>query len=150
MAGIGDKRLQGIRDLLTARLGRLQRIRTPENEAPSIDELLEVDSAYLNKAANGELRRIAPRRFNPNHEPWLPILHTQRGNRHYTALFSNTAKAHKLGKTHDWVVLYCDEGKGERQYTVMTYTWGSLKDKRVVRGREGECKEFYGITATSH
>ncbi len=150
VAGIGDKRLQGIRDLLTARLGRLQRIRTPENEAPSVDELLEVDSEYLNKAASGELRRIAPRRFNPNHEPWLPILHTQRGNRHYTALFSNTAKAHELGKTHDWVVLYCDAGKGEQQYTVMTYTWGSLKDKRVVRGREAECKEFYGITATSH
>jgi DNA polymerase (family X) len=149
VAGIGDKRLQGIRDLLTTRLGRLQRIRTREDEAPSIDELLEVDSEYLNKAANGELRRIAPRHFNPNHEAWLPILHTQRGKRHYTALFSNTAKAHELGKTHDWVVLYCDAGKGERQYTVMTYTWGSLKDKRVVRGREAECKEFYGIM-TSH
>jgi hypothetical protein len=146
IAGIGDKRLQGIRELLTARLGRLQRIRPPENETPPVDELLEVDAEYREKAAEGKLRKIAPRRFNPNHEAWLPILHTQRGHRHYTALFSNTARAHQLAKTQDWVVLYCDAGQGERQYTVMTYTMGLLKDKRVVRGRETECKEFYGVT----
>jgi DNA polymerase (family X) len=101
VAGIGDKRLQGIRDLLTARLGCLQHIRTPANEVPPIDELLEVDSEYLNKIRAGEFRKITPRRFNPNHEPWLPILHTQRGTRYYTALCSNTVKAHELGKTHD-------------------------------------------------
>lgn len=147
VAGLGEKRLQGIRDLLTTRLGHLQRVRTPEDEEPPVAELLEVDAEYLRKAKAGELRKIAPRRFNPKGEAWLPVLHTQRGKRHYTALFSNTAKGHELGKTHDWVVLYCDAGKGERQYTVMTYTWGSLKDKRVVRSREVESKAFYGISS---
>jgi len=63
---------------------------------------------------------------------------TSRGNRHYTALFSNTARAHQTGNTRDWVVLYYDDGKEEQQATVMTCTRGPLKGRRVVRGREGE------------
>ena len=51
------------------------------------------------------LKKIAPRRFNPEGENWLPILHTARDGRHYTALFSNTAHAHELTK-RDWVVLF--------------------------------------------
>jgi hypothetical protein len=58
------------------------------------------------------LRRIAPRRFNPSGEAWLPVLNTQRDARHYTALFSNTARAHQMGLTSDWVVLYYDGGRG--------------------------------------
>lgn len=50
--------------------------------------------------------RAAPRRFNPKGKAWLPILHTQRGPWHFTALYSNTARAHDLKKTGDWVVLY--------------------------------------------
>ena len=67
------------------------------------------------KAATRELPLIAPRRFNPSGEAWLPILHTTRGARHYTALFSNTARAHRAGRTHDWVVIYGDDGTGEWQ-----------------------------------
>ncbi len=81
---------------------------------------------------------IAPRRFNPAKKAWLPILHTQRGERHYTALFSNTAHAHESGKTNDWVVIYYDGSQGERQCTVITSLFGPLKGKRIVRGREEE------------
>jgi hypothetical protein len=71
---------------------------------------------------------------------WLPILHTQRGDWHFTALFSNTARAHDLDKTSDWVVLYFHTDHGpEAQRTVVTETSGSLSGRRVVRGREAEC-----------
>ena len=97
------------------------------------------------KAAAGQLRLIAPRRFNPAGEGWLPVLHTQRGARHYTALYSNTARAHELGKTHDWVVLYYDGGRGERPCTVITAQWGPLTGKRIVRRRESECADHYQV-----
>jgi hypothetical protein len=136
--GFGPKRLAGIRDSLAH---RLQRIRPPADDgrgAPSVEEILDVDREYREKAAAGQLVKIAPRRFNPSHVAWLPILHTTRGRRHYSALFSNTALAHRLGRTDDWVVIYWDSGRGERQCTVVTAERGPLKDQRVVRGRESQ------------
>lgn len=112
---------------------------TPSLE-PDVDTLLDVDREYREKAAAGTLRRIAPRRFNPLAEAWLPILHCQRGDWQFTALFSNTARAHALGKTADWVVLYFHSDHGpEGQRTVVTETTGPLQGQRVVRGREPEC-----------
>ena len=106
-------------------------------------ELLDVDREYRADADSGKLRRIAPRRFNPEGKAWLPILHTSRGSHSYTVLYSNTALAHEVGKTDDWVVLYRDDGNGERQATVVTETRGPLAGRRVVRGREGECRSYY-------
>jgi putative hydrolase len=104
-----------------------------------VSELLDVDREYREKAAAGQLQRLAPRRFNPSAEAWLPILHTRRGSRRYTALFSNTARAHRAGKTRDWVVLYGDDGGGEHRSTVITAGYGPLTGRRVVAGREEEC-----------
>jgi Holliday junction resolvasome RuvABC DNA-binding subunit len=144
LAGVGEKKLAGVMDSLATRLGRVRApVRLVAAEEPPVAELLDVDREYRDKAAAGQLRRIAPRRFNPGGEAWLPVLHTQRGERHYTVLFSNTARAHQLGKTHDWVVLYYDGGQGERQCTVITSQGGPLTGKRVVRGREGECVSYY-------
>jgi DNA polymerase (family X) len=137
VVGIGKKRRAGILDTLATRLGRARR-RLFAPDQPSVAELLDVDREYREKAAAGLLRTIAPRRFNPRRVAWLPILHTLRGKRHYTALFSNTARAHQTGNTRDWVVLYYEEGKGEQQATVMTCTRGPFKGERMVRGREGE------------
>ena len=124
-AGIGEKKHTGIIDSLASRLGRVRERSVglgSERTAsePSVGEILDVDREYREKAAAGELHKIAPRRLNPSGEAWLPVLHTQRGRRHYTVLFSNTARAHELGKTHDWVILYYDAGNGERQCTVIT------------------------------
>jgi putative hydrolase len=144
LAGIGEKKLTGIMDSLATRLGRLRApVRLTATDEPPVAELLDVDGEYREKEATGQLRKIAPRRFNPTSEAWLPILHTQRGERHYTVLFSNTARAHQLGKTHDWVVLYYDGGQEERQSTVITSQRGPLAGKRIVRGREGECVSYY-------
>jgi len=57
-------------------------------------------------------------------------------------LFSNTALAHELGKTHDWVVLYYDSGEGQRQCTVVTAKQGPLAGSLVVRGRDAESAAF--------
>ena len=139
--GIGPKRLSGVRDALAGRLGRIRSARpSPPSDEPSVAEIFDVDREYRERASNGTLPRIAPRRFNPERRAWLPILHTERGDRSYTALFSNTARAHALGRTGDWVVLYTDGGKGERPWTVVTETSGPLAGRRVVRGRESECR----------
>jgi Holliday junction resolvasome RuvABC DNA-binding subunit len=144
LAGIGKKKLGGIIDTLATRLGRVRLAeRAHEADAPSVAEILDVDREYREKAAAGELHTIAPRRFNPSGESWLPILHTHRGERNYTALFSNTARAHQFGKTRDWVVLYYDAGLDERQATVITAHRGMLAGKRIVRGREPECEQHY-------
>jgi len=144
IAGFGPKRLSGIRDTLARRLGRPGDARPAVREArPAVGELLDVDREYRQKAESGELPRIAPRRFNPTHEAWLPILHTERRGRHYTALFSNTAHAHRQEKTRDWVVLYCDDGPREHQWTVITAAFGPLRGLRIVRGHEDECAGFY-------
>ena len=142
LAGIGKKKLSGIIDSLATRLGRVRREgHFHDADAPPVEELLDVDREYREKA--GQLPKITPRRFNPNGEAWLPILHTHRGERNYTALYSNTARAHEMGRIRDWVVLYSDGGPDERQATVITSQWGSLAGKRIVRGRENECEQFY-------
>jgi DNA polymerase (family X) len=143
--GIGPKLERHILEALETRLRR-RRTRVPEAE-PSIEELLSVDREYREKAQKGGLPHIAPRRFNPRGEAWLPILQTRRGTRRYTALFSNTALAHKLGKTDDWVVLYYTlPRERERQGTVVTGHRGALKGRRIVRGREQECLRYYEET----
>ena len=140
---VGPRIARVIRELLTHH--RLPPLAALEDEAPNphldIDEILDVDREYRRKAAAHELPLIAPRHFNSSNEHWLPVLHTSRGWRRYTALFSNTERAHRLGRTHDWVVVYAQaRGNGQRQYTVITATRGALRGHRVVAGRERECR----------
>jgi hypothetical protein len=148
VAGIGARRVAAIRASLAEILDRSRlrhRSATPAAE-PSVEVLLDVDREYLDKAKAGVLPTIAPRRFNAGHKAWLPILHAKRDDWHFTALFSNTARAHELGRTHDWVVLYFhDDDNAERQRTVVTEQHGLLAGRRVVRGREQECLLRYGL-----
>ncbi|MBK5281292.1 MAG: hypothetical protein JJE16_04295 [Nitrospiraceae bacterium] len=145
--GIGPKKLQGIIDSLTARLGRVRqsagRTAGRPTAEPPVEELLDVDREYCEAAQAGRLQTIAPHRFNPKKEAWLPILHTQRGTRHYTALFSNSALAHQLKKTRDWVILYYDDNDGERLCTVITSHQTPFSEKRIARGREEDCAAYY-------
>jgi hypothetical protein len=143
VAGFGERRVRGVRESLAGRFRRgpdlpeSRRMRRPPDEVPPpIAEILDVDREYRERAHHGTLPRIAPRRFNPTAAAWLPVLHTQRGNRHYTALFSNTARAHELGTTHDWVVVYRDDHDGHGQWTVVTARFGPRSGERVVRGYE--------------
>ena len=142
--GVGARRAAMIRATLATMLGRSRGRRHAAATPPAIETLLDVDQEYRHKAERGSLPSIAPRRFNPEAAAWLPVLHTQRGTWHYTVLFSNTARAHALHRTRDWVVVYFNESDHEEgQCTVVTETHGDLLGKRVVRGRESECRAYY-------
>jgi hypothetical protein len=142
--GIGPHRAEMIRNALAVRLRDDARARTRAARArahaadPPVELLLDIDAEYRRAAAAGELRRIAPRRFNPEGEAWLPVLHVERGGWELTALFSNTARAHQLGRTRDWVVIFYERGDGEGLCTVVTETRGPREGQRVMRGRETE------------
>jgi hypothetical protein len=155
LPGIGAGIAAAIAEMLaTGHWSQLARLRGDADEAthvaqpapaerPSVEALLEVDREYRARAAAGRLTLIAPKRFNPEGKAWLPVLHTRRGEWHFTALYSNTARAHELGRTRDWVVVYYYDGDHrEQQCTVVTETRGALAGKRVVRGRESECREL--------
>lgn len=146
--GVGARRAAALRAELGALLGRMRPHAggrsAAEAAAPDVGTILEVDREYRARAEGGDLPRIAPRRFNPQGEAWLPILHTRRGPWHFTALYSNTARAHELGRTRDWVVVYFyDDHHAEGQYTVVSEGRGPLAGRRVVRGRERECRDHY-------
>jgi putative hydrolase len=134
--GLGPRRAATVRGALQELLGSTRGFRAAPG-GPSTAVLLDVDREYREKAAAGALPTIAPRRFNPGGEAWLPVLHTRRGPWHLTALYSNTARAHRLGRTRDWVVVYFyDAHHREGQHTIVTETHGPLAGQRVVRGRE--------------
>jgi Holliday junction resolvasome RuvABC DNA-binding subunit len=139
--GFGPRRVAAVQQSLAALLGHSTR--SQGQPKPSLALLLEVDNEYRRRAEAGDLPKLTPRRFNPNQEAWLPIMRTERDGWTMSVLFSNTAQAHKLDKTHDWVVIYYQKDGPEAQCTVVTETSGPLKDKRVIRGRERECRQFY-------
>jgi len=163
--GFGPRRVRAVREQLASILGRsarhrarhrawLERRRTEGADAeslprPRVATLLAVDAEYRERAERGRLRRIAPRRFNPEKRAWLPILHHERDGWHVTALFSNTARAHELGRTHDWVVLFYERDGDAGQCTIVTETHGALRGRRVVRGRERECRLHYDSASTA-
>ncbi len=145
--GVGERRLSALRASLEKMLGKPRaNLRTPPEHAPEVDLLLEIDRLYRENAEADELPRIAPKRFNPDNEAWLPVLHTDRAGWHFTALYSNTARAHELGMTNDWVVIYFyDDHQQEGQHTVVTETHGPLVGRRVVRGLESACRSYYEL-----
>lgn len=144
--GFGPRRLRAVRESLAGRLRRRPRSvrrRPLPVDQPDVGELLDVDAEYRRRTKARDLPRIAPRRFNPTGEAWLPVLHTTRDSTHYTALYSNTARAHELGTIRDWVVIYRDDQDGDGQWTVITSQFGPLRGRRIVRGREQECAAYY-------
>ena len=150
--GFGSKRIRavqvGLAGMLSSTGQRISRWVEPGekpngNGRPKVETLLEVDAEYRKKAKADELRKIAPKRFNPDNEAWLPVLNVERDGWVFTALYSNTPQAHKLETTHDWVVIYYERDGREGQATVVTKLNNPMKGKRVVRGREVECQQFY-------
>jgi len=151
LKGIGQRRVETLRHSLTDMLAR----RRPRQQAPmdrhfpSAHDILAVDQTYRNTA--GRLPTINPRRFNPTGDTRLPILHTEREGWQFTALFSNSPRAHRFKKTRDWVVLYFERAdQAEGQVTVVTEHGGVLDGKRVIRGRERACQAYYEAQEKSH
>lgn len=144
VSGVGPRRVASIRAALASMLGRMRIRQDRVVNGPPVELLLDVDREYRELAEAGKLPTIAPRRFNPEGKAWLPVLHTQRNTWHFTAMYSNTPRAHELERTRDWVVVYFyDDHHREGQHTVVTETHGPLTGRRVVRGRELNCREYY-------
>ncbi|RWM00945.1 MAG: DNA-binding protein [Mesorhizobium sp.] len=149
--GIGPRRRRMIAAAIAERLGRPLFVSESTVARPPVAMLLQVDRMYRERVAAGQLRKIAPKRFNPTGNAWLPILHARHGDWHFTALFSNTQLAHQLNKTTDWVVIYYHrDGEPEGRCTVVTVTRGPSLGQRVVRGRESpEDEEEIRLNAES-
>ncbi len=155
LGGFGERRVRGIRGTLASMLSRTGRRRARrlrgleihqrelEDNQPSVELILRVDDQYRDKATKGDLKTIAPRRFNPEGKAWLPILHVEEEGWSFTAMYSNSARAHELGKTKDWVIIYFERDGDENQCTAVTERSGILKGWRVIRGRESECLSYY-------
>ena len=146
--GFGKRRVKGVKSALAGMLSRSARRKARsggegEQDKPPVSLLIQTDKEYREKAESDELRKIAPKRFNPEEKKWLPIMETGRKGWRMTALFSNTRRAHELGKTGQWVVIYYEKGDNEGQATVVNGRRGELRGRRVVRGREKECREYY-------
>jgi len=143
LEGFKARRVAAVQAFLRDRL-RTLRGQTFAGPTPPVSLLLEVDALYRQRAARNELKLVTPRRFNPRGLAWLPVMHEHRRGWHITALFSNTARAHQLQKTRDWVILHVSHDKApDWQCTVVTEMRGRMKGKRVVRGREAECETYH-------
>lgn len=144
--GFSTKKIELVQSWLTHVLGYRRTRPEPQQTIvePPVALLLKIDEQYRKKAQAGELPTIAPKRFNPSGEAWLPILHATKQGWHFTALYSNTARAHQLERVKDWVVIsFYDDRHHEGQHTVVTETRGVATGQRVVRGREMECNDYY-------
>ena len=144
--GFSARKVDMVQTWLAQVLGRQRPGPQPDEPftEPSVQLILQVDQQYRQKASAAELPTIAPKRYNPEGKAWLPVMHVSKQGWHFTALFSNTARAHQLNRTQDWVVIYFyDDQHHESQHTVVTGTHGALTGQRVVRGRETECREYY-------
>lgn len=146
LKGIGPRRVRSIELALADMLARRRprRAGAVAPYMPPIGILLEIDSVYRKKAQAGQLATISPRRFNPNGDVRIPILHAERAPWRFTALYSNSPNAHRFGRFGDWVIIFFEQdGQAEDQCTVVTEHKGVLDGKRVVRGHERACLAHY-------
>jgi DNA polymerase (family 10) len=140
--GIGPKRLRSLLDALASRLRR-NRLPEPISDEPSVSVLLAIDAEYRRQVEGDALSRKTARRSHPEQESYLPLYVADREGWRFRAQFSTTALAHRLGKMHDWVVIAFHDGAHSGQRTIVTETRGDLRGRRVVRGREHECRLHY-------
>lgn len=113
---IGRRPLQGIVSAVEARLR--EEACPPTLDEPDVEDLLALDAACR---SGGECQ-------------------ARRGGWTLRAAPANTALAHRLGMTSDWVDIEFERGEVSGQRTVVTQPRGALKGQRVVRGRETECR----------
>lgn len=151
VAGIGEARSMAIADHLARRLDASsrqasslrptsRRIKATKGSLTTA-EILRVDREFRELAEAGRLTRIAPRRFNPSAKAWMPVWHTERQGWSLTVMNSNSELAHRLNKTHDWVIVIANRDGIEEQFTVVTEYRGDFSGARMVRGREEDCRK---------
>ena len=70
-----------------------------------------------------------------------------RENPAFPEFASQILATHSARETNDWVVLHCDDGPREHQWTINTAGFGPLRGRRIVRGREDECSALFSMTS---
>ncbi len=139
--GVGPKRLRGIQDALAVRLGRLPASRKTDDE-PSVAELLEIDAEFrklIERHATVDQDKTTARRRSR-------MLVVGCGGWQFRAHYADTALAHRLGATRDWVIIDFQDKRRTGQRTVVTETRGPQAGRRVVRGREDECRDLQNVS----
>ena len=111
VAGFGERRVHALAELLATTVGTRNR-----GEPPTLALILLVGRHYREAA--------------------VPILHEENEGWCFTALFLDTPLSQRLGKHHDWVVVFHERDGLEGRSTVITETQGTLAGRRVVRGRQ--------------
>jgi hypothetical protein len=98
---------------------------------PGVAELLAVDA---------EFRAHVERHRGAGGLAWLPPFRLERDSWRYRCRFARSVLALRAGKADDWVeITFAADGK-EGQRVVVTEERGDLAGRRVVRGRERECR----------
>jgi len=142
--GIGPKRESAIRNFFDHDFG--------QNEAGKQNQkagtLLTFDRMYRSKVKDDLLPKDHPEinaPGNQNSEKYnrQPIWKFCEDGKNFTIQFSDSHRARLLNKTSDWVLLHLDTPSESYRWTVITSQFGSLKGKRIVLGREGDCVKFY-------
>jgi hypothetical protein len=115
------------------RAGRLAEMRRAMEDEPSIEEILAVEADFRRLAGAGVLGRTAPRAYSPKGPKWEGVLQCERGGWHLRVAWADTAIAHRLDKTRDWIEVRFERDGRSGVRTVVTEA-----GRRVVRGREEE------------
>ena len=127
LEGFGPRRAQMVRIALAERLGRPQFRRMRQSQSlPPVSVLLDIDREYREEAAAGSLRKIAPKRFNPSGEAWLPILHAKR----------------EAWPGWSFIITPVPRLKANAPWSPKRMAPSRV---RVVRGREAECRTLLGL-----
>ncbi len=140
--GIGEKRIDAIRQSLTEQTWQRNRIPHAvqlrlwdENSVQQVPvaELLDLDTEFRSLAANDTAATTA--------------CCLRRDQRRYRVHFSDSPRAHQLHATRDWVVIERVDLPDQEKSTVVTSFSGKLHGCRVVRGREEDCYRHYRAEA---
>jgi DNA polymerase/3'-5' exonuclease PolX len=131
--GVGPKRLRGILDALAVRALQSDLV-PPAPDEPSVAELLSLDADYRSRIESNQR--------------WKWVGRSEVGPWDCSVSFADTAIAHRLRRTRDWVVIQFDDGHHHSERTIVTEVRGDLCGKRVVRGREEECRAYYSQQET--
>jgi hypothetical protein len=117
---------------------------------PTVGALLAVDRPYVNGPP--PIRCPPSRRFAsiPAAEAWQPVLHAERDvlAADSPPKFSNTAQAHQLKRTRDWVrhlsLPNSEQFREASHWRGDGDSWSPGGSSGVVRGpRESECRAHY-------
>ncbi len=146
--GLSPRRGASICNAIAEMLKNVQVRSSVAPDEPDIGMLLDVDREFREATTPEQLDKIDAKRFVPSGEARFPEFRAGRDRWEFRAFYSNKERARKSRCVLDRVViLFRTAGQNEMQRTVVTGRRVPFAGKRVVRGREMECRCYYGTAA---